>query len=170
MVKKILLTSFQTWLPHQVSNASDDLLAKIQQEEFIWASLAFLRQLPVDVSVASERAIATIQTLQPNAVICCGMAESRERLTVESKAIWNTEHLYTSINLERLIAQLSNTRISHDAGKFVCEGLYYRVLNYLEQVRPHRQCLFVHVPVLSDRNMAGILADFRLILKEIGSS
>jgi pyroglutamyl-peptidase len=169
MVKKILLTSFQTWLPHQVSNASDDLLAKIQQEEFIWASLAYLRQLPVDVSLASQKAIATIQTLQLDAVICCGMAESRERLTVEAKATWDAEHLYTSVKLDRLIVQLSNTHISHDAGKFVCEGLYYRVLKYLQQVRTHRQCLFVHVPVLNDRNMAEILADFRLIVKEIGS-
>jgi pyroglutamyl-peptidase len=72
MHKKILLTSFQTWLPHQVSNSSDDLLAKIQDEAFLSASLTFLRQLPVDVLLASQKAIATIQVLQPHVVICCG--------------------------------------------------------------------------------------------------
>ncbi|MCU0534155.1 MAG: peptidase C15, partial [Hydrococcus sp. Prado102] len=116
MPKKILLTSFQTWLPHHVSNSSDDLLAKIQEEAFLSASLTFLRQLPVDVSLASEKAIATIQILQPHVVICCGMAESREQLTIESNATWDDEQIYTSVNLERLISQLSSTHISHNAG------------------------------------------------------
>jgi pyroglutamyl-peptidase len=65
MAKKILLTSFQTWLPHQVSNSSDDLLTKIQEQEFA-AVLTFLRRLPVDVALASSKAIAIIQTLQPD--------------------------------------------------------------------------------------------------------
>lgn len=165
MHKKILLTSFQTWLPHQVSNSSDDLLAKIQEKAFSLASLTFLRQLPVDVSLASEKAIAMIQFVQPHVVICCGMAESRERLTIESNAIWDNEQIYTSVNLERLISQLSHAHISHDAGKFVCEGLYYQVLKYLRQFHPQSHCLFVHVPVINETNLAEILADFRLTLE-----
>ncbi|AFY77883.1 pyroglutamyl peptidase I [Pleurocapsa sp. PCC 7327] len=169
MAKKILLTSFQTWLPHHVSNSSDDLLAQIQAEEFLLASLTFLRQLPVDIALASQKAIATIQTLQPDAVICCGMAESRDRLTIESNASWSQEQIYTSVNLEQLIAKLSHTKISHEAGKFVCEGLYYQVLRYLKQFRPQSHCLFIHVPVLTEINLPEILADFRLILEEMGA-
>jgi pyroglutamyl-peptidase len=129
--------------------------------------LTFLRQLPVDVSLASQNAIATIQVLQPHVVICCGMAESRERLTIESNAIWENEQIYTSVNLERLISQLSSTYISHDAGKFVCEGLYFQVLKYFRQFHPQSHCLFVHVPVINAANLTEILTDFRLILERM---
>jgi pyroglutamyl-peptidase len=167
MHKKILLTSFQTWLPHQISNSSDDLLAKIQDEAFLSASLTFLRQLPVDISLSIQKAIATIQVLQPDVVLCCGMAESRERLTIESNATWDEEQIYTSVNLERLISQLFYTYISHDAGKFVCEGLYYRVLKHLRQFNPQSHCLFVHVPVINEANSNKLLIDFRSIIEQI---
>jgi pyroglutamyl-peptidase len=62
---KILLTSFQTWLPHQTSNSSDDLLEEIAKLD-ISPSLTFLRQLPVDVSEASQLVIAKIEELQPD--------------------------------------------------------------------------------------------------------
>lgn len=168
MTRKVLLTSFQTWLPHQRSNSSDDLLAILQREANSPTPLTFLRQLPVDIDRASQRAIAAIATQQPHAVICCGMAESRQHLTLESRATDGKAQLETSVNLASLVAKLSHTQISHDAGKFVCEGLYYRVLNYLQQFQPHTDCLFVHVPVLNTDNFSAILSDFRSILSEIG--
>ena len=166
MNKKILLTSFQTWLPHQVSNAADDLLIPIQESSFSAGDLIFLRQLPVQVSQASQQVIAMIEQLQPDGVICCGMAESRQQLTLESNATWQ-ERLYTSVNLEELVAKLAHTQISHNAGKFVCEGLYYHVLTYLKEFRPQSQGLFVHVPLLHGNNFSNVLADFRKLLTEI---
>jgi pyroglutamyl-peptidase len=55
MSSKVLLTSFQTWLPYQKSNSSDDLLGVIELEQFSTASLFFLRQLPVAVKQASSK-------------------------------------------------------------------------------------------------------------------
>lgn len=86
MSKKILLTSFQTWLPHQTSNSSDDLLLKIQKEEYFEAYLTFLRQLPVNIEQASEKAIAAIDQIKPDVVIYYGMTEKRDRLSVEQNA------------------------------------------------------------------------------------
>lgn len=128
MSNTILLTSFQTWLPHQQSNASDDLLGEMQKQDFSTASLSFLRQLPVDVPQASHRVIADIKALQPERIICCGMAESYHKLVIESNATCQEKLLRTSVDLEKLVAELSFTEISHNAGKFVCEGLYYEIL------------------------------------------
>ena len=53
MTQKVLLTSFQTWLEHQKSNSSDDLLNTISSSKIYnheSNSLFFLRQLPVDIS------------------------------------------------------------------------------------------------------------------------
>lgn len=176
MNPKILLTSFQTWLPHQSSNASDDLLESIAKLN-ISPALTFLRQLPVDVSLAASRVISKIEELQPKAIICCGMAESRQVLTVEScacgealdyKGLFSSPNqplINTSVDLEKLVEGLSATEISHDAGKFVCEGLYYEVLKYLG--KRNFYCIFVHVPVLTPENLPNILADFQVIIQRI---
>jgi pyroglutamyl-peptidase len=195
MTIKILLTSFQTWLPHQESNSSDDLLSHIEELEFPGISLTFLRQLPVDVDGAKGFAIAKIEEIQPDAIICCGMAESRTILTVESGA--NSYYrsssldattlaeiesksdgvlLKTSVNLEQLVTGLAVTEISHDPGKFVCEGLYYQILHYLRylgQAKPSHNlnisCIFVHVPILTPDNLADIVKDFSQIIEKIAA-
>ncbi len=166
---KILLTSFQTWLPHQNSNSSDDLLQAIAKLDSLSHSLTFLRHLPVDITGASDRTITQINELQPDIIICCGMAESRCQLTVESKASQGDTILNTSVDLHRLVDGLPETAISHDAGKFVCEGLYYSVLNHLQRNEMKKYCLFVHVPVLTPSNTAGIVADFQLIIERLAS-
>ena len=164
MSEKILLTSFQTWLPHQPSNSSDELL--IEVKALFPPTSLFLRQLPVDITKASERTIAAIEELQPEAIVCCGMAESRYRLSIESNATWTDDRLETSVNLEPLVAGLLNTTISHNAGKFVCEGLYYQVLRYLRSSQD-RRCVFIHVPALTPTNLPSIVKDFQAIAEQL---
>lgn len=168
-MKKILLTSFQTWLPHQISNSSDDLIALVQQQSYDFVSLFYLRQLPVNIERASEKAIAIINQIQFDAIICCGMAEKRKNLTIESNAVCGDRCLYTSINLSELVELLIDTTISHDAGKFVCEGLYFQLLNYLEFAQTSIPCLFVHVPKLSSTNLKIIQQDFYSILQYVSN-
>jgi pyroglutamyl-peptidase len=73
------------------------------------------------------------------------------------------------VDLEKLVAGLAATEISHDAGKFVCEGLYYQVLKYLRERKLNISCIFVHVPVLTPDNLPGIVADFQLIIEKMAS-
>ncbi|HEY9611905.1 peptidase C15 [Allocoleopsis sp.] len=163
----ILLTSFQTWLPHQKSNSSDDLLEEVVKLDSLPHTLTFLRQLPVDISQASELAIAKINELQPDIIICCGMAESRRQLSVESNARNGSRVLNTPVDLDKLLQGLVKTTLSHDAGKFVCEGLYYSVLNHLQKNEFKKHGIFVHVPVLTQNNIAEILTDFTLIMHRL---
>lgn len=169
MHSSILLTSFDTWLPDQVSNSSDDLLEKISQLEDFPVSLRFLRKLPVDIAQASSLVITEIEKLQPEAIICCGLARKRLKLTVESGATCGDELIETAVDLETLVAGSTGTEISHDAGKFVCEGLYYQVLKYLRENKCNNYCIFVHVPPLSAANLSAIVADFNLIIQTVAS-
>jgi pyroglutamyl-peptidase len=168
-MSNILLTSFQTWLPHQQSNSSDDLLEEVAKLDRCPHSLTFLRHLPVDISQASERAIAKINELQPDIIICCGMAESRRLLSIESNARKGNRVLKTLLDLDKLVEGLVETTISHNAGKFVCEGLYYSVLNHLQTNNLQKHALFVHVPVLNRDNIDKIVADFELIMQRIAA-
>ena len=168
-MSNILLTSFQTWLPHQQSNSSDDLLEEVAKLEGCPHSLMLMRHLPVDIDRASERAIAKINELQPDIIICCGMAESRRLLSIESNASKGDRVLKTSLDLDRLVDGSVGTTISHNAGKFVCEGLYYSLLHHLQTNNLKKHGLFVHVPVLNRDNVDRIVADFELIMQRIAS-
>ncbi len=170
MKKRILLTSFDTWLKDQQSNSSDDLLLEVTKLELIPHDLTFLRQLPVDVRLASTQVMEKIKAIQPDYIICCGMAASRTQLSVEAVASCGESILQTEVDLEKLVVGAEKIQISHDCGKFVCEGLYYSVLDYLNQNQLTARCIFVHVPVLNQENLMGILADFVLIINKLALS
>jgi pyroglutamyl-peptidase len=167
MKKRILLTSFYIWLPHQQSNSSDDLLIEVGKLHSLVYNLAFLRQLPVDVQLASSQVKAKIEVIQPNYIILCGMAESRKQLSVERIASKAENILETTVDLEQLVKEATAIEISDDCGKFVCEGVYYSVLDYLRQHQLRIGCIFVHVPVLTKENFEGIFADFLLIVNKL---
>lgn len=163
MSDKLLLTSFQTWLSYQSSNSSDDLLEniarRVDSQRYFW-----LRKLPVDTEIAARKVIKTIAAIKPQGIVCCGMAESRMQLSIESNATCDRDCCFTRIDLAKLVARTNYTRISDDAGKFVCEGLYYRVLQYLEANSLHIPCIFVHVPRLNADNIVAIEEDFWTII------
>lgn len=163
---KLLFTSFQTWRSHQKSNSSDDLL-QILIDRGLLTEHYFLRQIPVDFAIAPTQTIAKIEELQPDHIVCCGMAETRSVLSLESNGKCKTEILKTRFDLEALISGTASTEISHDAGDFVCNHLYYSVLKYLEQTRSDRACLFVHVPVLTTHNLDVVVQDFLAVVDRI---
>jgi pyroglutamyl-peptidase len=143
------------------------LLNELLNQNGLPPNARMLRKLPVDFQRAPELVIAAIQEYSPEVVICCGMAERRSRLTVESNGKLGGETLKTGINLQVLVSNLKRTAISHDAGRFVCNHLYYSVLDYLRQYRSNSRCVFVHVPLLEPDNCTEILADFRLIVQRM---
>ena len=164
MSKKILFTSFTTWLPHQKSNSSDDLLQEIQ---IPCDRNSFLRQLPVDIELASKSVISKIAELQPDIIICCGMAESRSQLTIEAKASDQDDILNTQVDLLSLIAGIDGIEISYDAGKFVCEGLYYSVLKHLQTSPLSSHCIFAHIPILSPDNLTVVKNSFLTVVQRL---
>jgi pyroglutamyl-peptidase len=152
-----------------MSNSSDDLVGEILNRVSETEALLTLRQLPVDYYAAPHQVLTHIATLQPHWIVCCGMAESRQQLTVESTARLGAKTLMTTVDLYGLIEGLSSTTISHDAGQFVCEHLYYSVLDYLQSQNSSSQCVFVHVPLLTLENRVTIVADFLAILNRISA-
>lgn len=165
--KRILLTSFATWKPTQRYNSSDQLLAEIAQIPVLAASLYFFRQLPVNTPVAKAITIAKLEELQPDLLICCGMAESRLQLSLEAQAVVGSEILTTNLDLTKLTLDLRCTVISDDAGRFVCNSLYHAMLNYLKSCSPNRNGLFIHVPLLTAKNREQIVSDFRLLIERL---
>ncbi|MEM7727039.1 MAG: peptidase C15 [Cyanobacteria bacterium P01_A01_bin.45] len=182
MTQRLLLTSFTTWLPEQQSNSSDDLLVELTKINSIAHNLILLRGLPVDIEIASSQVMRKISTIQPECILCCGMAEKRTRLSIESNASsvaifpeqlsddFAPKVKYTQVDLISLLAGIDSIDISHECGKFVCEGLYYSVLDYLERHQLNIPCIFIHVPILTSNNRLQILEDFLLIIDRMALS
>jgi pyroglutamyl-peptidase len=179
MPNQLLVTSFDTWLAEQTSNASDDLLTELLQRGAIGNNSYLLRRLPVDTAIAAQQVIAHIESLQPDIVLCCGMASDRGCLSLESTGRNQdcSDCCTTTLDLERLSDGLSLVEISHDAGSFVCNGLYYTVLTYLRdrsslatRSSPRQQpihALFLHVPVLTPGNTESIIADCSILFQRL---
>jgi pyroglutamyl-peptidase len=171
----VLITTFQTWLSHQVSNSSDDLIVYLQQTGQLPIDCHCLRHVPVDFNVAPRQVIAKIAELRPRLVLCCGMAESRTQLSIEGNGYFQSDYRFTLVPLDQIVAQTQNTVVSQDAGRFVCNHLYYEVLRHLSAsnglnlnrtgTKSPTPCLFVHVPPLDESNIAAIAVDFLTILK-----
>lgn len=164
---KILITSFTTWEPHQRSNAADDLLQRFIDEK--GDEHHYLRHLPVDFTLAPRHVIETFEALRPRVLVCCGMAEDRTRLGAESQAVLDGRSLKTGIDLFGLTEDLPMTEISHDAGRFVCNTLYYRSLEHLEALDQKHHCLFLHVPVLTEENAHALTQDFVRIVERLAA-
>jgi len=164
-MKKILLTSFATWKPNHVSNSSDDLLHQVRKTEF--RTLHYLRRIPVDFQLAPQKLLARFDELKPDVLICCGMAEEREKLNIESRAILGEETIETDVDLETLTSGLPMTEISHDAGKFVCNTLFFKALKHLRRQEEIHHCIFTHVPVLTPGNATMVKNDFLSVIDRL---
>lgn len=165
MQSSALLTSFNIWEPHHVTNSSDDLLAELT--DITSSSLYFLRKIPVDFHLAPSRVLARFNELRPKILICCGMAEEREKLSIESRAVLGEEVIQTDLDLHTLTQDLTMTEISDDAGGFVCNTLYFKALSYLKNQQTSHHCIFAHVPVLTESNVEGIKNDFLSVLQRL---
>jgi pyroglutamyl-peptidase len=162
---RLLITSFRTWLADQASNSSDDLLELIRAR--LPKRTVLLRRLPVHADRAAARVRAAIRKRRPDVVVLCGMAARRRKLSVELRAREPGAEIRTAVDAARLVRGLPFTRVSRDAGRFVCEGLYFRVLAMLPVLAPAARGVFVHVPVLTRRNRARVAADFRRVVARL---
>jgi pyroglutamyl-peptidase len=161
---KTLMTSFDIWEAHHCSNSSDDLLSEMETRGKLDNTTHLLRKIAVDFRLAPQAVIAQMQELEPDVVVCCGMAETRSHLTIESCGTYQNHVLQTSLNLDRIVRSLQFTTISHDAGEFVCNHLYYSILKYIKDHQLPTQAVFVHVPLLSDATLELVVNDFSILL------
>lgn len=166
MQKNILLTSFTTWKTCHVTNSSDDMLGHVVNSYN--KPLHYLHKVPVDHELAPEKVLEEFIKLKPDILVCCGMAEKRKMLNLESRARLGEKTLETDVDLKNLAKGLAMTRVSHDAGKFVCNTLYFSVLNYLKN--QSQSCIFVHVPVLTSDNLEPIKSNFISVLDRISEN
>jgi len=163
----LLLTTFAPWKAHQPSNASDDLVNLLLRQKTLPDNACIMRQIPVSFDLAPSRVIAKMVELQPQVVVCCGMAETNTHLALELNGTSSERVLKTSLALHHLIMGTQLTQISHCAGDYVCNHLYYHLLEVIHRHRWSIHALFIHIPRLNPANESFLVHDLSLILNRL---
>ena len=169
MAVSLLLTTFAAWQAHQPSNAADDLVTALMGQNALPPDTVLLRHLPVSFDLAPCRVIAKTVELRPRVVVCCGMAAPRTHLELELNGKSPNHTLKTSLALVPLMAGTCLTQISHCAGDYVCNHLYYHLLQAIHSHSLPSQALFVHVPLLNSANYPWLVQDLALILQRLAT-
>lgn len=177
---KILITGFEPFGGETVNPALDAVRALPDE-------IRGVRIIKTAVPVVYEKDFETVQAVfdreQPDAVILIGQAGGRKAVTPETTAVNikkaripdnagnmpdnepvnpNGPGRYAStLPVEALVETLSDhalpAEISNSAGTFVCNDLFYRVMDYLKD-RPGFPAGFVHVPY-SEEQLTGKAPD-----------
>jgi len=131
--------------------------------------------LPTAFEAAELRIRHLIREEQPDAVLCLGVAQKREAINIERIAHnWDEaiipdmdgvqlsgqkivsdapEMYYSTLPIERMMAILLAADIpavfSDDAGRYVCNHVFYCARHEIDQLGRNMPCGFVHVPGLA---------------------
>lgn len=150
---KVLLTGFRPWGANQVNPSG------------VAAAALGGIVLPVDFDLADRILQREIRRRRPDALVLLGLAPTRKLLSLEAVAL-NVDHceepgsneawrraieqgappaMETRLPLEMLQLRLKDagirSSISHHAGTFLCNHVFYRGLRWIDG-----PCGFVHVP------------------------
>lgn len=146
-------------------------------------SSVYAEVLPVAFRLAGERLITLLNQIQPDVVICTGVAQGRAEVTPERFAL-NVEDAGIPDNAgiladgtpiiadaplaymttlpiiairEALRAAQIPCKISNHAGAYVCNHVFYRLMHALAGWEKPIMAGFVHVPgILSDDRPTGL--------------
>ncbi len=172
--KTILVTAFEPF-GGETMNPTEMILNKLP--ETIGSHRIRKALLPVDFERAPALAIDTYNVFAPDAVLMLGQAAGRSAVTPETTAknIMNARipdnagfqprelpirkgrsaALYSTLPLESILETLSAIgvpcEVSDDAGEFVCNALFYRMLHHASRKIPTG---FIHVPFIREQGHA----------------
>jgi len=129
-------------------------------------------ELPVVYGQCGEMLCELIEKVQPDCVLCFGQAAGREGISLENTAVNvkassspdnagvtfsgetidpnGPESLRARLPLKELCAELKDAgfpvKISFSAGTYVCNDLFYEMLQYAEENDSPKMCGFIHIP------------------------
>ncbi len=167
-MKKILITAFDPFGGESI-NPSQEAVARIPGR--IGDSQIIKLTVPTSFARSFETVRSAIESENPNYVIMIGQAGGRTEITPERRALNQIdaripdndgcqptgqkvradapEEYPSTLPVEQFVKALSDSglpaRLSETAGTFVCNYLFFRVMDYLKN-DSHTKAGFVHIP------------------------
>lgn len=179
---KILVTAFDPFGGESVNPALEAV--RLLPTEIGGAEIEKV-EVPTSFSRAFETVIAAVNKYNPDVIVCVGQAGGRKSITPERKAVnlddariadndgdmpkshkivdGGKDVYYSTLPIDEIVSALKGAglpaEISNDAGTFVCNHLFYLVMELLA-TREKGIGGFVHVPFETSQvlNKAGAFA------------
>ncbi|ADM36329.1 pyroglutamyl-peptidase I [Bacillus spizizenii ATCC 6633 = JCM 2499] len=177
MRKKVLITGFDPFDKETVNpswEAAKQLNGLETDEAIITAE-----QIPTVFRTALDTLRQAILKHQPDIVICVGQAGGRMQITPERVAINladaripdNEGHqpideeisprgpaaYWTGLPVKRMTAKMKENGIpaavSYTAGTFVCNYLFYGLMDHISRTSPHIRGGFIHIPFIPEQTI-----------------
>ena len=174
---KILLTGFNPYGAVEV-NPSEQVVRRIAGRARARGSDDLVTEiLPTEFVTAGKRIRQLIRKFRPAAVLCLGVAPSRDKISLERVALNLDDDAlpdnagraragrqivpggpvayWSTLPLERIRQQLETRGIavsySNHAGTYLCNHVFYVARHETERMGSRARCGFVHVPPLRQR-------------------
>lgn len=160
---RVLMTGFKPF-NNEKTNSSEYLVQNYTNPAINLKKII----LNVEYDKDAEKTINIIKDFKPDLVLMFGLAAERKYITMEYLALniknasikdnagikfenlidKNNLVLTTNLDIINIYNKLNNNKIkiSYNAGTFVCNDLYYKVLNYIYKNDLKTKCLFIHLP------------------------
>ncbi|MCD4753611.1 MAG: pyroglutamyl-peptidase I [Anaerolineaceae bacterium] len=171
----ILITGFEAYGKRK-KNATEEAVHQLSAHEFWAAGEPYLEILPVVHIEATEKLSYLLQKISPDIVICLGEAGGRSAISLEKIAINYLDYLipdnvgnkisdcnickegpdafFTSLPVisirKRLISSGIPAEISLTAGTFLCNEIFYQLMNWADRQEKKVIAGFIHIPILPD--------------------
>lgn len=177
--KTLLLTGFEPFGEHAL-NPTELIVQALDGEEIGDCTIKSM-VLPVVFGESGDMLIKAIAEVKPDVVLCLGLAADRQEISVERLAVnlddaeipdnagkqptdhkisadgpgayWSSlpvKNIVTVLNAENIPAALSMS-----AGTFVCNHVFYRLMESLEK-QPEIKGGFIHIPPLQEAEASGL--------------
>lgn len=134
--------------------------------------------LPVNYGESFELLKNKVEKIKPNFVVMFGLAQKRMKISQEKFAhnlnhcsiadnvgVIKTDQIIISDQVKTLKTKINfhkgeNWEVSEDAGKYVCNDLYFRVLNYASDKA--FECIFIHIPLNAQFDLKSEIENYLL--------
>ena len=152
---KVLVTAFKPF-GNKINNYSEEVIKYIKNVDKVILDVCYDKcyidlknahnldeyDLIISLGEARMRSILTLETTAKN-ISSCSLQDNSGTIKKDEKIVNNeVNELHTLVNLDNI---KNIVELSHDAGKFVCNNLYFNLLNNY----PNKS-LFIHIPECND--------------------
>ena len=169
MAKSILISGFEPFGSDSI-NPTEIIVRSLPKEINNFEIHGIV--LPVEFKLAPERLIKEIEIIKPSAIIMLGQAGGRDSISIETTAKNNMRgkdnsgfipdnlpiieggptELHSTLPIEKINAAIKRyglpSKLSNDAGNYVCNCLLYNVMYFVKDVV---SAGFIHVPFIPEQ-------------------
>lgn len=178
----VLVTGFKPFGNYSINPSQ--LVAENLSGEIVEGARIVGIVLPVEWNESCEIVMDAIERYNPEIIISMGLSPRARELELEKIAVnlrWVEDFPFistihrgsrlirmTDVNVHKLVGMLEDkgipSKVSYFAGLYICNNLFYNLLEYKSKNNPEMKVVFIHVPPLEYLSLEEMMEGVRLVI------